>query len=52
MFRKLLEGLKRRGFQLTMGVDGSGIFYLALLKAGGYYLGMFIAPFQPTTDTE
>ena len=40
----MLEGLKKRGFQLTMGVDGSGIFYLALLKAGGYYLGMFVAP--------
>ena len=36
---ELLQGLKKRGFQLTMGVGGSGIFYLALLKAGGYYLG-------------
>lgn len=34
----LLDGLRKRGFKLTMGEDDSGFLLLALKKWGGYYL--------------
>ncbi|TCD62522.1 hypothetical protein EIP91_006771 [Steccherinum ochraceum] len=34
----LLDGLKRVGYNLNMGDDGSGFLFLALKRAGGYYL--------------
>lgn len=37
----MLDGLKKSGFQLSQGVDGSGFLILALLRLGGYYLGQF-----------
>ncbi|KAK7207658.1 hypothetical protein BZA70DRAFT_271873 [Myxozyma melibiosi] len=33
----LLAGLKKAGFQTTLGEDNSGFLMLALRKAGGYY---------------
>ncbi|KAK9459232.1 uncharacterized protein V1516DRAFT_686999 [Lipomyces oligophaga] len=33
----LLEGLKKAGFKITSGPDGSGFLMFALEKAGGYY---------------
>ncbi|KAI0697450.1 FAD/NAD(P)-binding domain-containing protein [Cytidiella melzeri] len=36
--KELLDGLRKVGFQLTMGEDDSGFLILALLRAGGYYL--------------
>ncbi|KAG6374832.1 FAD/NAD(P)-binding domain-containing protein [Boletus reticuloceps] len=35
--KELLDGLRRVGFKLTFGEDGSGFFRLAFNKAGGYY---------------
>ena len=35
----LLDGLRKRGFKLTMGEDDSGFVLLVWDKAGGYYLG-------------
>ncbi|GJJ08953.1 hypothetical protein Clacol_003173 [Clathrus columnatus] len=32
------EGLKKAGFKLDFGIDGSGWLFLATLKLGGYYL--------------
>ena len=37
--RKLLDGLKQRGFLLTYGLEDTGIYLLALTKGGGYYIG-------------
>jgi len=34
----LLEGLRQRGFRLTMGEDGTGFVPMVWSKAGGYYL--------------
>ncbi|KAI0055332.1 FAD/NAD(P)-binding domain-containing protein [Artomyces pyxidatus] len=36
--RETLEGLKRVGFRLNDGIDGSGFLILAWARAGGYYL--------------
>ncbi|KAF7798202.1 hypothetical protein EIP86_009419 [Pleurotus ostreatoroseus] len=36
--RELLEGLKKVGYRTNFGVDGSGFVFLALARAGGYYL--------------
>ncbi|KAH8091396.1 hypothetical protein BXZ70DRAFT_1041311 [Cristinia sonorae] len=36
--KDILEGLKRVGYNLNMGDDGSGFLFLALKRAGGYYL--------------
>jgi hypothetical protein len=35
----LLDGLRRRGFKLTMGEDDSGFLQMAWQRGGGYYLG-------------
>lgn len=42
--RKLLDDLNRVGFKTNMGVDGSGFLILAMLRLGGYYLGMRLHP--------
>ncbi|KIM76995.1 hypothetical protein PILCRDRAFT_796588 [Piloderma croceum F 1598] len=34
----LLDNLRKRGFKLTMGKDGTGFLLLALEKGGGYYI--------------
>ncbi|KAG1751337.1 uncharacterized protein EDB91DRAFT_1243608 [Suillus paluster] len=36
--KELLDGLRRRGFKLTFGEDGSGFLSMVWSKAGGYYL--------------
>lgn len=41
----LLDGLKRVGYNLNFGDDGSGFLFLALKRAGGYYLGMELVLF-------
>jgi hypothetical protein len=38
--RELLDGLKKVGFKTNMGIDGSGFLILAMLRLGGYYLGL------------
>lgn len=38
--RETLDGLKKRGFKLTFGEDGSGFLLLVWARGGGYYLGM------------
>ncbi|TFK48084.1 FAD/NAD(P)-binding domain-containing protein [Heliocybe sulcata] len=37
---ELLEGLRRKGFRLSMGDDGSGLIILAWTRGGGYYIDM------------
>lgn len=37
--RELLEGLEKVGYALNYGDEGSGFLFLALKRAGGYYLG-------------
>jgi len=37
--RETLDGLRRVGFRLNTGIDGSGFILLAWSKAGGYYFG-------------
>ncbi|KAJ3553462.1 hypothetical protein NM688_g3601 [Phlebia brevispora] len=37
-YSELLDGLQKRGFKLSWGVDDSGFLILALLRLGGYYL--------------
>lgn len=37
--RETLDGLKKAGFKLGWGIDGSGFLMLAWTKGGGYYLG-------------
>ncbi|KAI0314545.1 hypothetical protein OF83DRAFT_1165187 [Amylostereum chailletii] len=37
--KETLDGLRRIGFRLNYGIDGSGFLLLAWGKAGGYYLG-------------
>ena len=37
--RETLDGLRRVGFRLNTGIDGSGFLLLAWNKAGGYYFG-------------
>lgn len=39
VFRDLLDGLRKRGFQLNDGYLGTGSRLLAWSKRGGYYLG-------------
>ena len=34
-----LDGLRRIGYNLNFGEDESGFMFLALKRAGGYYLG-------------
>ncbi|KII91612.1 hypothetical protein PLICRDRAFT_38413 [Plicaturopsis crispa FD-325 SS-3] len=36
--KDILDGLRKRGFKLTSGIDGSGFLLLAWSRAGGYYL--------------
>ena len=38
--RPLIEGLHKVGYKTNYGEDGSGFLFLALKRAGGYYLGM------------
>jgi len=40
MPRDILDGLRKVGFKLTFGEDGSGLMALMWKKAGGYYFGM------------
>ena len=49
-FRELLDGLRRVGFKLTFGEDGSGLLQLAFGKAGGYYLGKFFRVQHESVD--
>ena len=35
---ELLDGLERAGFKLTSGVNGGGLFSLALRRSGGFYI--------------
>ena len=37
--RELHEGLAKVGYKVNFGEDGSGFLFLALKRAGGYYLG-------------
>lgn len=39
VFRDILDGLKKVGFKLGTGIQGTGFGRLAWSKAGGYYLG-------------
>jgi hypothetical protein len=45
-----LDGLKRVGFKLSMGIDGSGFPQLAWERAGGYYLGEIHLVLQAYTE--
>ncbi|KAH8111482.1 FAD/NAD-binding domain-containing protein [Phellopilus nigrolimitatus] len=36
--KELLDGLKKRGFKLNFGIEGSGLITLARTRGGGYYL--------------
>ena len=40
MPRDILDGLRKVGFKLTFGEDGSGLVGLIWKKVGGYYFGM------------
>ena len=51
MRRHILDGLRKVGFKLTFGEDGSGVVSLLWTRLGGYYFGM--APdlvVMPTID--
>ncbi|KAL5507063.1 hypothetical protein ACEPAH_6519 [Sanghuangporus vaninii] len=37
MDKELLDGLRKRGFKLNMGEDGSGVIMLFLRRGGGFY---------------
>jgi hypothetical protein len=50
LFSNLLEGLRKRGFKLTMGEDGTGFLQMAWKKAGGYYLGTLIRSFNKSSS--
>lgn len=39
--RETLEGLRRVGFRLNTGIDGTGFILLVWSKASGYYFGAF-----------
>jgi hypothetical protein len=39
VFRETLDGLRRVGFRLNTGIDGTGFILLAWTKASGYYFG-------------
>ena len=43
--RELLGGLEKVGYKLNFGEDESGFLFLALKRAGGYYLGEFFFMF-------
>ncbi|KIM92256.1 hypothetical protein PILCRDRAFT_810309 [Piloderma croceum F 1598] len=47
---ELLDGLRRRGFKLTMGEDGTGFFLLVWEKGGGFYIGVHYFRFTQLTD--
>ena len=49
--RELLDGLKKLGFKLNMGEDGSGVIMLFLRRGGGFYFGRSIN-LSFTIDTE
>jgi putative flavoprotein involved in K+ transport len=36
--KELLAGLREAGFELTDGINGSGLFGLSLTRGGGYYI--------------
>ena len=36
--KELLDGLRAAGFELTSGINGSGLFGLSLIRGGGYYI--------------
>ncbi|KZT62289.1 FAD/NAD(P)-binding domain-containing protein [Calocera cornea HHB12733] len=38
--REMLDGLARVGFRTNMGIDGSGLFRLALKRGGGSYINV------------
>jgi len=40
MPRDILDGLRKVGFKLTFGEDGSGLMALMWKKVGGYYFGI------------
>ena len=44
--RETLDGLRRVGFRLNTGIDGSGFLLLAWSKAGGYYFGAHTTPLR------
>jgi hypothetical protein len=48
--REILDGLKRVGFKLSTGIDGTGFLLLAWTRAGGYYLGSLRLLFLFHTD--
>lgn len=41
VLREILDGLRKRGFKLGWGNEGSGFLLLAWTKGGGYYLGSY-----------
>lgn len=45
--RETLDGLRRVGFRLNTGIDGTGFILIVWSKASGYYFG---ANFPPTTS--
>lgn len=42
-----MEGLHKVGYKTNYGEDGSGFLFLALKRAGGYYLGMNLYSTSP-----
>ena len=42
VFRETLDGLRRVGFRLNTGIDGTGFILLAWTRASGYYFGAHI----------
>jgi hypothetical protein len=51
--RELLDGLRKRGFSINMGTDGTGILPQVFDRPGGYYIGiemscsLAVAPQRP-----
>ena len=45
VFRETLDGLRRVGFRLNTGIDGTGFILLAWTKASGYYFGATITEY-------
>jgi hypothetical protein len=41
--RETLEGLRRVGFRLNTGIEGTGFILLVWQKASGYYFGAFFS---------
>ncbi|THH17517.1 hypothetical protein EUX98_g9112 [Antrodiella citrinella] len=48
--KTILDDLKKVGYNITMGDDGSGFLFLALKRAGGYYLERFTKTGLKFTD--